>query len=76
MSKNDKIRCCYQHCCLKYVSNEKMTNKSLRERFKIDPRNSAMVSRIIEQTILNGLIKSDDDENKKKKYAKYVPSWS
>jgi len=76
MSKNDKIRCCYQHCCLKYVSNEKMTNKSLRERFKIDPRNSAMVSRIIEQTIANGLIKSDDDKSTSKKYAKYVPIWS
>ena len=76
MSKNDKIRCCYQHCCLKYVSNEKMTNKSLRERFKIDPRNSAMVSRIIEQAIFNGLIKSDDNENTSKKYSKYIPIWS
>jgi predicted HTH transcriptional regulator len=34
MDKDDKIRACYQHCCLKYVSNEKMTNQSLRDRFK------------------------------------------
>jgi len=34
MSRKDKVRACYQHCCLKYVSNEKMTNASLRERFK------------------------------------------
>lgn len=76
MSKKDRIRSCYQHCCLKYVSNENMTNKTLRERFNIDPRNSSMVSRIIEQTINQGLIKSDDDENTSKKYAKYIPIWS
>jgi predicted HTH transcriptional regulator len=28
MERKDKIRACYQHCCLKYVSNEIMTNKS------------------------------------------------
>ena len=76
MSKNDRIRSCYQHCCLKYVSNEQMTNKTLRERFKIDPRNSAMVSRIIEQAIKLELIKNDDEENTSKKYAKYIPIWA
>lgn len=76
MSKNDRVRSCYQHCCLKYVSNEKMTNKSLRERFNIDPRNSAMVSRVIEQTIKSGLIKNDEEENSSKKYAKYIPIWA
>ncbi len=33
MDKQDKIRATYQHCCLKYVFNEFMTNQSLRERF-------------------------------------------
>jgi len=41
LDKNEKIRACYQHACLKYVSNEKMTNLSLRERFKIENKNSA-----------------------------------
>jgi ATP-dependent DNA helicase RecG len=31
LDKKEKIRACYQHACLKYVSNEKMTNHSLRE---------------------------------------------
>lgn len=35
MDRKGKIRACYQHTCLKFVSNEKMTNKSLRERFEI-----------------------------------------
>lgn len=34
MGRNDRIRACYQHCCLRYVMNQKMTNQSLRERFQ------------------------------------------
>ena len=35
MDRNDRIRACYQHCCLRYVMNAQMTNQSLRERFKL-----------------------------------------
>ena len=35
MDKNDKIRATYQHACLQYVSNEKMTNQSLRNSLKL-----------------------------------------
>lgn len=76
MSKKDKIRATYQHCCLCYVNNEKMTNQSLRERFKIDDRNSAIVSRIIGETLSENLIKNDDPDAKSKKYAKYIPYWA
>lgn len=30
MNRRDKIRACYQHCCLQYVKNEKMSNETLR----------------------------------------------
>ncbi len=76
MDKDDKIRACYQHCCLKYVSNSNMTNQSLRERFKIDEKNYSIVSRIIADTIKARLIKDFDPENKSRKYAKYIPIWS
>jgi ATP-dependent DNA helicase RecG len=33
MSKKDRIRACYQHCCLLYVNNQRMSNQTLRERF-------------------------------------------
>ena len=75
MDRKDKIRACYQHCCLKYVSNEKMTNKTLRDRFKIDARNTSTASRIIEVTIKEGLIKLEDQENISRKYTKYIPFW-
>jgi len=76
MDRKDRIRACYQHCCLKYVSNEKMTNKTLRERFKIDARNTATASRIIDATIKAELIKFDDQGSISRKYAKYIPFWA
>ena len=76
LDKKEKIRACYQHACLKYVSNEKMTNQSLRERFKIEDRNYSIASRIIKDTLDGGLIKEDDPESKSRKYASYIPFWA
>jgi ATP-dependent DNA helicase RecG len=76
MDKQDKVRACYQHCSLRYVSNNQMTNQSLRERFKIESQNAAIASRIIADTVEADLIKLEDPENKSKKYAKYVPFWA
>lgn len=75
MDKQDKIRACYLHACLRYVSGEYMTNQSLRERFGIEEQNYPMASRIIADTIKAGLIKDYDAESKSKKYARYVPYW-
>ncbi|MBN1338099.1 MAG: putative DNA binding domain-containing protein [Bacteroidales bacterium] len=76
LDKKEKIRACYQHACLKYVSNEKMTNQSLRERFKIESHNYSIASRIIRDAIEEGLIKEDDPSNKSRKYASYIPFWA
>jgi len=76
LDKREKVRACYQHACLKYVSNEKMTNQSLRERFKIADQNSAMASRIIKDSLEEGVIKKDDPESKSRKYPSYLPVWA
>ncbi len=76
LDKNEKIRACYQHACLKYVSNEKMTNQSLRDRFKIEGQNAATASRIIKESLIEGVIKEEDPENKSRKYASYIPFWA
>jgi predicted HTH transcriptional regulator len=73
--KQDKIRSCYLHACLKYVSGEYMTNQSLRERFNVEEHNYAIVSRIIADTIKAELIKDYNMDSKSKKFAKYVPYW-
>ncbi len=75
MNSDDRIRACYMHACLKYVSHEYMTNSSLRERFGIKPRNSAIASRIIKDTLEKGLIRLYDPRYSRK-YARYVPNWS
>ena len=76
LDKQEKVRACYQHACLKYVSNEKMTNQSLRERFKIEDQNASIASRIIRDTLEDGSIKEDDPNNTSRKYASYVPFWA
>ncbi len=76
MDKKDRVRSCYQHACLKYVSNDKMTNQSLRERFKIEEQNAATASRIIKETVAENLIKDEDPTNKSRKYASYIPFWA
>ncbi|MFA5829063.1 MAG: RNA-binding domain-containing protein [Candidatus Gracilibacteria bacterium] len=74
MNKEDKVRACYQHCVLKYISNESMTNNSLRNRFNIAENNYPMASRIMSDTIEAGLIKAIDPEQRK--HAKYIPFWA
>ena len=76
MSKEDRIRACYQHCCLRYVMNEKMTNQSLRERFKLSEKKSDAISRVIRDTLERDLIKLEDPENSSRRYARYVPFWA
>ncbi len=76
LDKKEKIRACYQHACLKYVSNEKMTNQSLRDRFKIEDQNYSIASRIIRDALEDGVIKEDDPKNKSRKYASYIPFWA
>ena len=76
MNKKDRVRACYQHCVLKYVSNEKMTNQTLRERFKIEEQNAAIASRIIKETQEAELIKFEDPENKSPKLNRYIPVWA
>lgn len=75
MDKTERIRTCYHHACLKYVSGEFMTNQSVRERFDIEEHNAAIASRIIGDTIDSKLVKDSDPENKSRKYVKYVPYW-
>jgi predicted HTH transcriptional regulator len=75
MNKEDKIRACYQHCCLQYVSGEKMTNETLRNRLDIEQENYPAASRIIAETIRAGLVRPDES-SKSRKFAQYIPIWS
>lgn len=75
MDKNDKIRACYLHACLKYVNREYLTNATLRDRFGIDQKNSAIASRIIKDTLEAEFVKPAVDDMSRK-HRKYVPIWA
>ena len=76
MDRDDRIRACYQHCALKWVMSERMTNQSLRERFHLPESKSAVVSQAISATIETGLVKSDEKVGGSRKYARYLPFWA
>jgi len=76
MSKQDKIRACYQHCCILHENNKEMTNQSVRERFEIDKKNYSIASRIIGDTVAAGLIKVAIPENESRKLASYIPYYA
>jgi ATP-dependent DNA helicase RecG len=76
MTKSDRIRACYQHCCLQYVSNQRMSNQSLRQRFGVDESKVATVSLVIAAAKDAGLIKADDSESNSTRYARYLPYWA
>lgn len=75
MDRNDRIRACYLHACLRYVQRDSMTNASLRERFAIETHNSAVASRLIKEAVEAGMIRAHD-ESAGRKYMKYVPFWA
>jgi len=76
MNKEDRIRACYQHTCLHYVSNQTINNQSIRKRFNISKNNYPMASKIINETIESGLIKLSDPKSNSKKFANYIPYWA
>ena len=76
MDKQDRIRACYQHCCLKYVMNEKMTNQTLRNRFQLPDKKTETISRVLKQTIKAGLIKLGDPNAASTRYRDYLPFWA
>jgi len=75
MDKEEKIRACYLHACLKHVERDPMTNATLRKRFGIDEKNSAIASRIIKETTEKGLIRCYDD-SVGSRAKKYIPWWA
>lgn len=76
MSRADRIRACYQHCSLMYVSNQRMSNQSLRERFGLPESKAATVSLVIGAAKEAGAIKADESETSSTRYARYLPFWA
>ncbi len=75
MDPKDRIRACYQHACLCFVTGKRMTNSSLRERLGIEDANAAQASRLIRESVKAGLVRLYDPDARRKN-ASYLPFWA
>lgn len=75
MSTAERVRACYQHCVLRWLTNSLMTNTTLRERLGIADANYSMASRVIRDALDQALIKPHDPKTSPR-YRKYVPRWA
>lgn len=75
MDQEERVRACYLHAVLKYLNRQPMNNSTLRERFGVDSKNSAMISRIIKQAVEAKVIRAYD-ESAGSKAMRYVPWWA
>lgn len=73
MSPNERMRACYQHAVIQYLSGERMKNATLLARLGINSHNAAQVSKVIKLSEKEGLIKPADPEHPR---AGYVPFWA
>jgi ATP-dependent DNA helicase RecG len=73
MSSEARIRACYQHACLRYESNDYMSNASFRTRLGLSDRQYPQASIIIRDTIDQGLIRplNEDQGNRNARYVPY-----
>jgi ATP-dependent DNA helicase RecG len=76
MDREERIRACYQHCALKFVMSERMTNQSLRERFNLPESKAAIVSQVIALAMQADVIKLDQKVGASRKFARYLPFWA
>ena len=72
LSQADRVYACYCHASIMYLKREPMTNSSLRERFGIGKKNSAMVSRLLKDASEKKLIRPVDPEAAPKNQ-RYIP---
>jgi ATP-dependent DNA helicase RecG len=75
ISREERLRTCYQHAVLTYLRNDFLNNSSLRERFSLKKDDYQAVSAVIADAIKEGLIVPADDEQGRK-HARYIPSWA
>jgi len=76
MDSDARVRACYQHCALQYVLRKRMTNRSLRLRFKLPESKSEAISRTIRDASKAGKIRIQHREQKSLRYRSYVPFWA
>ncbi|HMO18885.1 MAG TPA: ATP-binding protein [Oligoflexia bacterium] len=74
MSVKERVEACYQHSVLQFLSNNAMTNTSLRKRFKMHEKQRNQITNLISEATTAGRIKRKDPDAGNK-FAEYIPYW-
>ena len=75
LTLDERVQAVYQHCCLRFVTNQFTNNESLRERFKINAKNASTASRLLAEAVVANKIRPADP-CAAKKLMRYVPYWA
>ncbi len=73
MTQDERIRACYHHAVLQFLSGERMKNATLCARFGIDSKNAAQASAVIKKSLQAEYIKVADPDHPR---AGYLPIWA
>ena len=73
MTPEERVRACYFHAVLKFLSGDKMKNACLCIRLGIASKNAAQATAVINKTLAVGLIRVADPDHPR---AGYVPHWA
>jgi predicted HTH transcriptional regulator len=73
MTPDERVRACYFHAVLKFLSGDKMKNASLCTRLGIDPKNASQATGVINKALSEKLIRIADPDHPR---AGYVPHWA
>ena len=75
MSDRERVNAIYYHASRLYLENSFMTNKSVRERFGLTNKQSAMASKVIALAVKSKAVKPYDD-TVGNKFMQYIPFWA
>ena len=75
MGPDERVRACYWHACLRYVTNQLTNNRSVRERFDIAENRTPRASKLLKEAIDARLIVVRDPEAGTRNRS-YIPWWA
>ena len=75
MGPDERVRACYWHSCLRYVTNQLTNNRSVRERFDIPENRTPRASKLLKEAIDAQLIVVRDPEAGTRNRS-YIPWWA
>ena len=75
MGPEERMRACYWHACLRYVTNQPTNNRSVRKRFNIPERQTSRASKLLKEATDADLIVVRDPEAGTRNRS-YIPWWA